>query len=159
MLAAVSVVMVISKKPKPSVEEVHYHAGFKVFVDGQLQDYSGSKFMYIKPCTADNSKEIKDEQMEKAHLHDGVGDVVHVEHQGSIWRDLFKNINVSFDSEKPLHAFTNSGDKIADILIQPIEPDQSIVIVVGDEIDSQTITKNAVTPEHIKTTGEKSETC
>jgi hypothetical protein len=30
----------VSYSPKGAGEHLHYHAGFRVFIDGQLQDYS-----------------------------------------------------------------------------------------------------------------------
>ena len=32
------------------VEEVHYHAGFQVYIDNKLQDFAKLKYMSIKPC-------------------------------------------------------------------------------------------------------------
>lgn len=124
-------------------EHVHYHAGFVVYVDGVKQDYGDFKYMNFKPCTQEEAKSTKeDEQIEKAHLHDGVGDVVHVEAAGSVWGDLFKNIGVTLPAE------------VAE-LEQPIVPDSSIAIVIGSAVDNP----DKVSIERIKEVEAKSELC
>lgn len=124
-------------------EDVHYHAGFKVYIDGQLQDYSDYKYMNFVPCTEHNIKKSPaEEQIELAHLHDGVGDVAHVHRSGAKWGDLFKNIGVKLSGEVPE-------------LDQPIAPDSSIVITIGKQVDNP----ERVTIEHIKEVEAKSELC
>ena len=101
---------------REKTEDVHYHAGFRVYIDGQLQNYSDYKYMNFVPCSEHDEKKSKEEeQIERAHLHDGVGDVVHVHKAGANWGDLFKNIGVTLPSEP-------------EILQQTIEPNSSIVI-------------------------------
>lgn len=129
-------------KPKVS-EDIHYHAGFIVYVDGVRQDYSDYKYMNFTPCTEHAVKKSREEeQIEKAHLHDGVGDVVHVHRNGAKWGDLLKNINVNLPSE-------------TDILKQTIEPNSSVVIIIGLPVS----TPEKVPIEHIKEVEAKSELC
>ncbi len=139
-------------------KEVHYHAGFRVYIDNTLQNYSDSKYMLIKPCTTGKKDEDGNEQMEKAHLHDQIGDVVHVEHQGAKWRDLFQNIGVTLDKSKPVASFSD-GKEIPDILSQKIIPNESVVIIIGDQSGAQDLIKNPVTTEHIKEVESQSESC
>ena len=124
-------------------EHIHYHAGFVVYIDGVKQDYSDYKYMNFVPCSQhDEKKSAAEEQIEKAHLHDGVGDVVHVHRSGSTWGDLFKNIGVTLPSDLA-------------ILKQTIEPNSSIVITIGKEVGNL----EKVTLEHIKEVESKSELC
>lgn len=124
-------------------DHVHYHAGFTVYFDGVKQDYSDYKYMNLVPCSEhDVKKRAAEEQMEKAHLHDGVGDVVHVHRAGAVWGDLFKNIGVEL-AEEPA------------ILRQMIEPDSSVVITIGSPVENP----EKVTIEHIKEVEAKSELC
>lgn len=124
-------------------EHVHYHAGFIVYVDGIKQDYSDYKYMNFVPCSAhDEKKSAKEEQIELAHLHDSGGDVVHVHRSGATWGDLFKNIAVDLPTNLPE-------------LNRPIDPDSSIVIMVGKPIDNP----EKVSIEHIKEVEAKSELC
>ncbi len=138
----VSLFAYMSYTPK-EVEHIHYHAGFIVYVDGVRQDYSDYKYMNLTPCTQEELKPTKEEeQIEKAHLHDGVGDVVHVEQAGSVWGDLFKNIGVTLPADLP-------------VLSEVIEPNSSIVISVGTPVDKP----EKVSLEHIKEVEAKSELC
>lgn len=124
-------------------EYIHYHAGFRVYIDGVLQDYSDYKYMNFVPCSEhDVKKSPAEEQIEKAHLHDGVGDVVHMHRSGAKWGDLFKNIGVTLPTDLP-------------ILNTPIEPNSSVVIVVGTPVDNP----EKVSLEHIKEVEAKSELC
>ena len=53
--------------------------------------------MHIEPCRDEEhekeKKDAKEIQLEKAHLHDMIGDVVHVHYKGTRWKDLFANLN------------------------------------------------------------------
>lgn len=138
----VSLFAYMSYTPK-EVEHIHYHAGFVVYIDGAKQDYSDFKYMNLKLCTEEKSQPTKEElQIEKAHLHDGVGDVVHVEQAGARWSDLFKNIGVNLPPDLT-------------VLDDPIEPNSSIVITIGQQVDYP----EKVSLEHIKEVEAKSELC
>lgn len=136
---------------------VHYHAGFQVYVDDKLQDFSSYKYMQVRPC-GDNHDHASDEQMEKAHLHDGVGDVVHVHRRNPLWGDLFKNIKFSLDERKGVVSFVN-GKEVDDILTYPIKPFDSVVIFVGISSDIEDKLNKRVTKEKIDTVGKRSESC
>lgn len=144
----------IFKNQKQEVKEVHYHAGFQIYVDGKLQDFSGAKYMLVKPCGKEEQDE--NEQLEKAHLHDGVGDVVHVEAEGVKWGDLFKNINFKFDRAKQMEGYAN-GEKIEDILTYPIKPYDSVVIFVGKS--DKKLLKSSVSKDRIIEIEKKTENC
>lgn len=142
--------------PKDS-QHLHYHAGFKVYIDGQLQDYSDYKYMNFVPCSEHDTKKSKaEEQIEKAHLHDGVGDVVHVHRSGSTWGDLFTNIKVELPKDKELKGFIN-GVANEDILNAPIKEYETAIFVVGSSDASHD--KEIVSIDHIKEVEAKSELC
>jgi len=148
---------VFSKKFFLKTEKIHYHAGFVVFENNQKIDFSDNKYMFIKPCTVDG-KEIEnpgDEQIEKAHLHDNVGDVIHIESEGAVWRDLFVNINFPVDYSK-VTAFIN-GQKVASFETLPIKLDDSLVLFIGD--NDKSLFSQAVTKEYIESQSKKSTGC
>ena len=125
---------------------IHFHAGFQVYVDGQLQDYSDQKYMSLLPCgKAYNDPKL--EQAEKAHLHNQVGDVVHVHRVGATWADLFYNMHVSFGN-KSIVGYVNKK-QVPDILHQPIHPYDRAIILVGKRGNIQEYFKNQVTIAHI----------
>ena len=143
-------------KPKP----VHFHAGFQVYADDKLQDFSNFKYMHQKPCTIDGKPmegEKEDEQMEKAHLHDQIGDVVHVHRAGAKWKDLFINIKYPMN-ENNITGYIN-GVKTENILDQKIEPYQSVVFFVGKHTDDKKYLEKAVKVDYIKKIEKKSEQC
>ena len=143
LLLVGAIVAFVKYYPSSEDEHIHYHAGFIVYVDGVKQDYSDFKYMNFRPCTTEEVKQTKaDEQIEKAHLHDGIGDVVHVETTGSVWGDLFKNIGVNLPTDLA-------------VLKNPIEPNSSVVIAVGKEVDNP----EKVSLDHIKDVEAKSELC
>ena len=142
---------------KKDTVPVHYHAGFRVYIDGQLQDYTDPKYMDYTMCTTTKKKPTREEeQIDKAHLHDGVGDVVHVEQPDSVWGDLFENIKVKLPSDKPIVGYIN-GAKVADIMHQPITAYSTTIFVVGTDEGGH---GHEIVPiEHIKEVESKSELC
>ena len=156
VILLVAGVVLFGKKVFPQ-EKVHHHAGFIVFKDDKKLDFSDNKFMDIKPCTDKENENHaeEDEQMEKAHLHDNLGDVVHVEANDAKWKDLFTNIKFAIDYTKAT-AFVN-GQKVVNFQDQLINPYDSIVVFIGN-ID-KTQLKEAVKKEHIMQVEKKSDNC
>lgn len=139
-----------------SPKAVHYHAGFRVYVNGVRQDFSDMKYMNFTACSEHDTKKSRDEeQMEKAHLHDGIGDVVHVHRDGGTWDDLFRNINFTFPSGD-VKAYRN-GVPVSRILRQEIQNGESIIIVAGG--DKGVDMNDYVSPEKITEVEAKSELC
>lgn len=134
----------------------HIHAGFEVFVDGKKQDYSSSKYMEIEPCTKEHEAVEENDQLEKVHLHDGVGDVVHVHRRNATWSDLFQNIQVTFSLHKPIVGWVN-GKKVSDIMRTSIHAYDSVIIIVGD--DTGVDVSKYVSPDYIHEIEAKGETC
>lgn len=136
---------------------IHYHAGFRVYIDGVLQDYSDYKYMNFVPCSEHNAKRsTAEEQIEKAHLHDSVGDVVHVHRDGAKWGDLFKNIGVQLPNDKLAVMYLN-GAIASDMANQPIKAYDTAIFVFGDDQSSHL--QERVSVEHIKEVEAKSELC
>lgn len=140
-------------------KHIHIHAGFQVYKDGKMVDFSGQKYMHETPCTVDG-KPIEqyevDEQMEKAHLHDQTGDVVHVHRKGARWNDLFTNIKYPIDGDVLAYV---DGKKVNNILEKEIVPYESIVIFIGKNDTTEELAGNAVKKERISEIENKSETC
>jgi hypothetical protein len=144
--------MALQTKPK----DVHYHAGFLVYVNGVQQDFSDPKYDKISPCAMPGAAVSGNPELEKAHLHDKVGDVVHVEGSGAVWGDLFKNIHYVFKKDVPVQGFI-SGKEVPNILTYPIKAYDSIIIVVGS--GSGVDLNKVVTKNHIVEVERKGESC
>ena len=143
-------------KPKPKA--VHFHAGFHVYVDGKLFNFTDEKYMKFEPCTTKNAKVVEDDQEEKAHLHDFIGDVVHVHRSNAVWGDLFKNIKFPVDKPKPMTAYIN-GKEVDNILDYPIKSYDSLVLLLGKHGNVADYIKNEVKKDHILKVEKMSETC
>lgn len=135
---------------------VHYHAGFRIYLDGVLQDYRDYRYMNYTACSEHEEESAEEEQMEKAHLHDQVGDVVHVHRTGGEWGDLLKNAGIALPSDKPLTGYVD-GQKVENILDYPIEANRTAILVVGEE--GQEHGSEMVPKEHIAEVEAKSELC
>lgn len=158
LLTSVAVIFLFKHYNRPDSEEsVHYHAGFRVYIDGTLQDYSDYTYMNFVPCSEHEEKKTPaEEQMEKAHLHDGVGDVVHTHRSGATWGDLFTNIQVELPKDKEKKGFIN-GIENTDILDTPIKAYTTAIFVVGS--DDASHGSEVVSVEHIQEVEAKSELC
>ncbi len=142
----------------PELKHVHYHAGFQVYVNGKQVDFAKPEYMHEKPCTVAKNVEHEDEQIEKAHLHELVGDVVHVHREPVYWSDLFTNLKYSFDTSKPMSAYIN-GKKAPDFLSVQIHPYDSLIVLVGSHGNSKSYLKNEVTKQYIQSIEKHSEQC
>lgn len=159
---ALTGVVILNYAFKPATHEseehgVHYHAGFRVYRDDQLQDYSGYQYMNYTPCSEhDKKKSAAAEQIEKAHLHDGVGDVVHVHREGAVWGDLFKNIKAELPDNETVVGYID-GQRVEEIKTEPIEPYTTAVILIGMSEASRS--GERVAKDHIEEVERKSELC
>lgn len=134
-------------------EEIHYHAGFQVYKDNTLVDFSDLQYMNLRPCGVSNEKE--DPQIEKAHLHDGVGDVVHVHRPDALWKDLFQNIKYDISGAE----VWKDGKKQENFLEQPIQANESVVFFLGNTDKKEEKINNRVRVEKIKLVEQQSESC
>jgi hypothetical protein len=145
----------------PDHAGVHYHAGFQIYVDDALQNFSDFQFMELKPCGPDD---ITDE--DTVHLHGGRGDVVHVHHAGMTWANLGQYLversgaNLSEDDlqKTAVEAYVN-GQKVDDIMSYPIKAYDSVVVFIGKTTDIEGKLKNAVTVDYIKEAEKDKENC
>ena len=152
-----SIVAVLMSKRFFTPQKTHYHAGFVVFQDNKKLDFSDTKYMFLEPCVLNNKREdsAEDIQTEKAHLHDDVGDLVHIERTGPIWKDLFTNIRYPLDFAKTT-GYIN-GKQVNNYQFQSIKPFDSLVIFIGRN-DPKLLTQ-AVTKGYMIKMAKKSTTC
>ncbi|MEN9327929.1 MAG: hypothetical protein RI947_737 [Candidatus Parcubacteria bacterium] len=143
---------------KSRTKPVHYHAGFRVYIDGKFQDFSGFKYMRISPCGKSENHRIGDKQIEKAHLHDGNGDVVHIHRKDPIWQDLFTNLKFTIPTSKNVVGYIN-GKKVNNILQQTIKSYDSVNIVIGTPVSNTDLRKNMVSKKRMQEVETQSEYC
>ncbi|HSA83307.1 MAG TPA: hypothetical protein VLF20_00290 [Patescibacteria group bacterium] len=157
VVAGISIFGIFFYRSITTPQKIHIHAGFIVFDNNKELDFSGNKYMNIKPCSEaeEDHEDEENEQLEKAHLHDNVGDIVHVERSDGKWKDLFTNINYSVDYTK-VTAYIN-GQKVANFQNKLITAYDSAVIFIG-KVDESKL-KEAVKIDYMKEKEKKSNDC
>ncbi len=155
-LGIIAVFAYVKTRPSPP-SKIHIHAGFLVYIDGKLKDFSSDNYMNIEFCSVSKTKETPEEtQIGKAHLHDHVGDVVHVHRTGAVWGDLFTNMHYAFPSGEPVVGYVN-GQAVQNILIYPIRAYDTVIVVVGK--NSGVDISKTVPKSHIIEVEKHSESC
>lgn len=71
-------------------EEVHYHANFAVFINGQQEQFKNP--IYYTEIEESCTVVQKITPHERAHMHDNVNNVVHVEDEAVTWGQFFQNL-------------------------------------------------------------------
>src|SRR5215469_16416653 len=71
-------------------QSVHYHANFALYVNGQREEFKGA--MYYSEVQMCTSAETAMTPVERAHMHDNVNNVVHVEDHAVTWGQFFANL-------------------------------------------------------------------
>lgn len=71
------------------VDAVHYHANFALYVNGQREEFKGNGYYTeVEMCTLNTTMVPS----ERAHMHDNVNNVVHVEDHAVTWGQFFTNL-------------------------------------------------------------------
>ena len=76
-------------------ESVHYHANFAVYVNGEREAFENPLY-YEEVATC---AEAHNSPAARAHLHDEVSDVVHIEDEAVTWGQFFENLGWSINSQ------------------------------------------------------------
>ena len=79
-------------------EEVHYHANFAVYVNGQQEKFTSPSYYEETSESACSLQEHVESPLERAHMHGNVSDVVHVEDHLVTWGHFFQNLGWAVDS-------------------------------------------------------------
>src|SRR5512146_2323216 len=72
-------------------DSVHYHANFAVYINGQRENFKNPIYYTETACGGSESSEMMT-PYERAHMHDKVNDVVHVEDEAVTWGQFFDNL-------------------------------------------------------------------
>lgn len=148
---------VISSSQKKADDHTHFHAGFIVYINGKKQDYSDTRFMHLDVCSIPGKQDDHAlDEKDTVHLHDNVGDVAHIHVADTTWGMLFKNMGVSFPKNISLKGY-KGGRIVQDILNQPINKDDSVIFVIGEDKDIDIA--EYITVQRIREVEGKSNTC
>jgi len=170
LILAIVVGMFVMNRQKATVMEpleVHHHAGFQIYENNVLEDFSRLEYMENAPCKP-GTTEPEEHTDETVDMHNGVGDVVHVHHADMTWRNVIEylqergGLSAHFGDPRfgvPLTGFVNN-EEVADILSYPIKSYDSVVMVYGNlGADYMSKLKKAVTVGHIQEAEAQKENC
>ena len=144
----------LAKKPV----ELHYHAGFEIYKNGTLMDFTPLEFMNVKPCADDQDETSHDDLHPEVHLHDGIGNIVHVHGKEATWSDLFLKLNIDAATAS---AIVNNKP-ISHINNETIHPyDQGVIFINTPNNQTGLVAKSLsrIPVSYIKTIEKKSENC
>lgn len=99
-------------------DRVHYHANFAVYINGQQEQFKGAAYYTdVNACVANNSAFPS----ERAHMHDNVNNVVHVEAHTVTWGQFFDNLSWTLGptliADRDGHIYAESGQNKLNILL------------------------------------------
>lgn len=89
-LAGVAIVLGI-RFATYQADSVHYHANFAVYINGQRETFSNPIYYTETACGGSDSSEMMTPYA-RAHMHEKVNDVIHVEDEAVTWGQFFDNL-------------------------------------------------------------------
>lgn len=142
LIGAIIIIAIRFAAYKP-VDNVHYHANFAVYINGQREQFK-DPFYYEEVetmCTA--ARNITPH--ERAHMHDEINDVVHVEDHAVTWGQFFQNIGwdinpwfvktttqlLSADAQHPV-TFILNGKAMPTVVNTVINDKDKLLVDYGD---------------------------
>lgn len=130
-------------------ETVHYHANFAVYVNGRQEQFKGAQY-YEETAVQLCALEKVDDPAERAHMHDNVNSVVHVEDHLVTWGQFFQNLDWGLGddylktADKVLVAdaqhtltFILNNKKVDSIAGRIINDQDKLLVSFGSETDNQ----------------------
>jgi hypothetical protein len=126
---------------------LHYHANFAVFINNVQINFSDPSYMHLAPCLAD-STEVSFNKLDNVHLHDLVGNVVHVHQGGVVWNDLFKSVKYDLyknieDAKQPNVTYYLNGKKVdKSVLSMPIQKEDKLLITADAQTGPESISES-----------------
>jgi hypothetical protein len=115
-------------------QKVHYHANFEVYINGQKEEFKNPIY-YISVaamCSADAAKTPTD----RAHMHSGVNNVVHVEDQAVTWGNFFQNVGWIVDPRlirTPDSLYLPDDQRKITFILNGQQVDGAMRLVIGDK--------------------------
>lgn len=89
LLVGVLIILVIRFFTYSPVQ-VHYHANFAVYLNGQREEFKGPQYYQeVAICSTVNGISSP---LQRAHMHDNVNSVIHVHDHAVTWGQFFENL-------------------------------------------------------------------
>ena len=118
-----------------SPEEVHYHANFAVYLNGQKEQFKDMRY-YEETAATSCSLEKIETPLERAHMHGNVNDVVHVEDHLVTWGTFFQNLGWGIGNDYLKTAdkiYTTDGQNKLTFMLNGKKVDSVINLIIKDE--------------------------
>lgn len=120
-----------------SPENIHYHANFAVYINGQEEQFKAMNYYEetaVTTCSASETSE--DTPMSRTHMHGNVNDVVHVEDSRVTWGNFFTvlgwNIGTDYLATRDAIYQSSGQDKVT-YLLNGKKADNVANTVIGDQ--------------------------
>ncbi len=135
---------------------VHYHANFAVYLNGAQVNFADPNYMHLAPCVANNTK-VSFNKLDNVHLHDQVGNVVHMHQAGIVWNDLFQSVH--YDLKKhvgntPVQYYLNGKKTDSSILTKQIKSEDKLLISADTQPAPENITASEYYAKQYQTVGD-----
>jgi hypothetical protein len=126
---------------------VHYHANFALYINGQRDEFKSFTFYEeVQACTSGDNTDPKS----RVHMHDNQNDVIHVHDSGVTWGDFFANLgygltNKAIQTDKGVYVdgqagneltFMLNGEKAESIANRVIQSEDVLLINYGKDDDA-----------------------
>ncbi len=116
-------------------EGVHYHANFAVYLNGQREEFKDI-FYYIggESCTGEAEHQMT--PYARAHMHDRVNDVIHIEDEAVTWGQFFQNIGWVIDPKlvrTPEQLLLADSQNKVTFMLNGEKVDSIVSRVIGDK--------------------------
>ena len=133
-------------------DTVHYHANFAVFVNGQQEQFKGPRYYEETDIAAASTCTVgtAENPNERAHMHDNINNVVHVEDHLVTWGNFFQNLRWGIGSDYLATAdrvltpdanntlvFMLNGKKVDDISNMIIGDQDKLLVSYGPNSSNQ----------------------
>jgi c-di-AMP phosphodiesterase-like protein len=135
-LLLIGIVFIGYKVSKVPEIPVHYHANFALFKNGTQIDFSDAKYMHIAPCSDSPIEKPAKNKLDEIHLHNTIGNVVHVHTSGVTWRNLFQSLKFNIDeilSDKAIKIYINEKEVARNALDTQIQKEQRLLITTSTD--------------------------
>ncbi len=98
VLAVAVIAVVAASAYLLATREIHEHADFAVFINGQQINFSQGKYMHNESAEQEGNETHGQEDEDKAHMHDNIGWLAHKHAADATWGIFFRNMNITFNS-------------------------------------------------------------
>ena len=147
-----AVILLVIRFATYHVTQVHYHANFAVYLNGQREEFKGPQY-YQEVAACQVNGPIQPAQ--RAHMHSNINSVIHVHDDGVTWNQFFQNLGWNLGSnfiqtdagtmylesgDAKLHIVLNGQDltdltSISNVVIR----DRDRLLISFGSIDNQTL--------------------